>query len=186
MAMRFQSTYLLSMHIRQRNRFLQSSTIQALNFFILRASKNQIILPLNNTDPKTMLPQRITTLLFEVIIENKRSLVITQSYFSMGRAKMDRVDFLVAISDCILAIEGIFKLIIHRHVVEVKMLVVCSADEVVIGPVQQIRVVVINPTRYLESTYRNTRPHYFANNHLFLLLLLSLLDCVLSDSFAFE
>lgn len=166
MAMCFQSTYLLCMHIRQRNRFLQSSTIQALNLFILRASKNQIILPLNNTDPQTMLSQRITAFLFEVIIENKRSLVIPQSYFGMGRAKMDRIDFLVAISDCILAIEGIFKLIIHSHVVEVKILVVCSTDEVVIGPVQQIRVVVIDPTRYLESTNRNRRSYYFANYHL--------------------
>ena len=96
------------MYIRQRNRFPQSSTIQTSNLSILRASVNEIILPLNNTNSKDMLLQRITAFLFEVIIENKRSLVITQCYFSMGRTKVDRVDFLMRISHCILAIERIF------------------------------------------------------------------------------
>jgi hypothetical protein len=104
----FQSAYLLCMYIRQRNRFPQSSTIQTSNLSILRASVNEIILPLNNTNSKDMLLQRITAFLFEVIIENKRSLVITQCYFSMGRTKVDRVDFLMRISHCILAIERIF------------------------------------------------------------------------------
>jgi len=131
----FQSTYLLCMHIRQRNRFLQSSAVQTLNFSILRASINQIILPLNNTNPKVMLSQRITTLLFEVVIKNKRSFVIAHCYFRMGGTKVDRVDFLMAISECILAIEGIFKLIIHRHIVKVEMLVVCSTDKVIVRPV---------------------------------------------------
>ena len=70
---------------------------------------------------------------------------------------MDRVDFLpVAVHNvCPCAVFLLDGILYFRevHVVEIEVAVIGSADVVVVGPVQEVAVVVVLPSFYFEFSY---------------------------------
>lgn len=99
---------------------------------------------------------------------------------------MDGINFLIARTDVILAIECVFELILHGHVVEVQGVVVGCADEVCIRPVQQIGVIVITPPRDLKPTNRLGQSLHFVIHYLSATLLVPFLEGVLSNGFTLQ
>lgn len=184
--MGFQSTYLLDMGFRYNYRFPHGPTIDALDLPIFRPTINVIPLPLDSPNSLRMLPKIINRSLFKIIIKNKSTLIISQSYLILSWTEMHSIYFLATLLYYILTIEWIFELVMYRHVIEEELLITGCTDEVVMRPIQEIRVVVVCPCRHFESADWLGRSHHFVRYNLVLLLMRSLLYCILSYPFAFE
>lgn len=120
------------MLIRQYNRFLHSPPIYALDRSVLGASIDLVVFPLNGAYPLRVQSHGTADPFLEVVIKDKRALAVPQSYFGIGRTKMYCVYFLVVVFDYVLTVECILQLVVQCHVVEVQLVLVGRADEVVV------------------------------------------------------
>lgn len=148
----FDAADLLLMELLEIYILFACSGIYGSESFVLASSEHGISLELYGSDSVGVIDLDMPYLCFVIVIANESAEVVSNGYFHLGRGASDGVDCLLNFLEMVFAGRASPLLVPHGHVEQLEIVVHGHADEVVVGPIEQIRVKIVAPSFHMDVT----------------------------------